>query len=436
MMLGKRKAILCGMIALLFIFGGCGEQPPPRPAVAVIIIDGLRPDILEEAHTPFMDNLRENGMYTARAQSVMPTVTRVNFVTIMTGVRTDRHGVVGGTYRDADFREQRTDRPTYREAQEGVPVPTVFEILEEHGFRTGAFVMKGYELVGARGASVQTGGAGVFPPELWNTKYDRVVEGSEDESLRRKLQMNEVLIDTLSAVLGRESLDFVLINLGATDYIGHSFGPESDAYRTALETTDRQVADVAGILKQRYPDRGWMIIIGSDHGFTQTNENRVVLPVERDGEKIPQLVNRDIEHALYERGGRAAELYLQNPGEHRFAYSRLAHVSWIDRIYTNHEIPNRAGTLEDLHVDFPGRHGDFYIITKPDYALNFANAGQHGSNDDSDILVPLLLFAPGVTENRTMPDPVTNADITPTVLRLFGIDDDRIGSMDGRSIID
>jgi predicted AlkP superfamily pyrophosphatase or phosphodiesterase len=109
---GKGRAILYGMILLLFIIGGCGEQPPPEPAVAVIIIDGLRPDILEEAHTPFLDNLRENGMYTARAQSVMPTVTRVNFVTIMTGVRTDRHGVVGGTYRDADFREQRTDRPS------------------------------------------------------------------------------------------------------------------------------------------------------------------------------------------------------------------------------------------------------------------------------------------------------------------------------------
>jgi predicted AlkP superfamily pyrophosphatase or phosphodiesterase len=421
---------------IILIFAGCATPPPEPPGVMVIIIDGLRPDKLELAHTPFLDELQSGGAFTPRARSVMPTMTRANFVTISTGMPTDRHGVVGGVYRDEYYNEQRSDKPTYREAQKQVPVPTIFEILDEHGKRSAMFAMKGYELVGARGASVQKGGSDVYPDEIWRYRYDRAVDGSEEEGLRRKIQLNEILIDTLVSVLGNERLDFILINLGAADYIGHVYGPESDAYKEALEATDRQVSRIAGLMKNHYPEREWYYIIGSDHGFSQTDETRVVLPADNNPDRIPELARRNIEHSLYERGGRAAELYLRESTGYRDAYNHLRRLPWIERIYTNHDVPGRAGTLEDLRVAYPGRHGDFYVITDPSYALNFANSGQHGSNDDVDVFIPLYVHAPGRVEPDSMIEDASNLDIAPTVGKLFGIDDERINRMEGRSVVD
>jgi len=420
---------------LLLLFSGCGEMPPENPGVIVIIIDGLRPDKVEQAYTPFLDELQAGGAFTPRARSVMPTITRVNFVTFSTGVHTDRHGVVGGSYRDAEFNEQRTDRPTYRDAQERVPVPSIFEILEDHGKSTAMLAMKGYELVGARGASVQKGGSNIYPEEIWRYRYERAIDGSEEEALRRKIRMNDVLIDTLAATIEAEQLDFILINLGATDYIGHVYGPESNAYIEAIEATDRQVSRIAGLLKNQYPDREWFIIIGSDHGFSQTNEDQVVLPVDNNPNLIPELAERTIEHALYERGGRAAELYLRNGEQYRDAFDTLRRLPWIKRLFTNYDVPGRAGSLDELRVAYPGHHGDFYIITDQSFALNFPNPGQHGSDDDIDVFVPVYIYAPGLVQPGAEIVDAANIDIAPTVAQLLSIDDERIVLMEGRGLV-
>lgn len=428
--------IMLSLLVVLLLVTGCGERPVQEPGVLVVIIDGLRPDKLESAYTPFLDELQKGGAFTDRARAVMPTITRSNFVTIATGVHTDRHGIVGGTFRDDQYTEHRTDRPTYTDAQEDLPVPTVFEILEDHGKKTAMFSMKGYELVGARGASFQWGGSGYFPDALWRYRYERSVDGSEDEAIRRKLQMNNVLIDSLSALLATAQVDFILLNLGATDYIGHVYGPESEAYIRGVETTDGHVSEIVGMLQRYYPTRDWYVIIGSDHGFSQTDSERVVLPVGNNPNRIPELAQRNIEHILYERGGRAAELYLRDSRRYRDAHNILRRLPWVARVYSNHEVPEKAGTLDDLRVAFPGRHGDFYIITNPAYALNFSNDGQHGSNDDVDVLIPLYIHAPGRVSAGSILEGATNLDIAPTVARLMNIDDERINTMEGRSLVE
>ena len=432
------KHLFCAVMLLAAGINHAAEcsSGEPAPGVALIVIDGFRPDKFEAADTPFLDRLAGEGAFTDRARSVNPTITRVNFVTMSTGTHVDRHGVVGGAYRDADFAERRTDGPTYREAQDMVPVPTLFEILEDHGFRTGMFAMKGYELVGARGASVQVGGRDLYPDEIWSYRYTLSVEGSAEEGLRRRIKMNDLLVEALGEVLAGESLDFFIINLGATDYVGHIHGPESDAYIRALEATDTHVGRIARLLSEYDPGRSWRFIIASDHGFTQTNEEQVVLPVEVDPHNIPELADAGIEHKLYERGGRAAEVYLKDRDTHGKAFEILSALAWVDRIYTEHDIGGRAGTLSELKVLYPGRHGDFYIMTDPSYALNFANPGQHGSNDESDVRIPLIIHAPGRVPSNADIDNASNADLAPTIAGLLGVEDDRIRAMDGRALID
>ena len=76
---------------------------------------------------------------------------------------------------------------------------------------------------------------------------------------------------------------------------------------------------------------------------------------------------------------------------------------------------------------FPGRSGDLLIIPKPnwifvsdDKTIIPGNATTHGTYNDYDQRVPLILFGGGIAKGR-YETPVTPADIAPTLARLCGI---------------
>lgn len=416
-------------------FAVASAEESQQPGVAVIIIDGLRPDILKEVETPTLDRLALQGAFADDGVAVFPTITRVNFISFSTGARVDGHGIVGAQYMDENWQKQRTDTPSDREAQKNVPIPTMFEVLEAEGFRTGIFAMKGYELIGARGASVQVGGPELFPEELWKNRYAREVNGSREQAARDKIRMNEVLLDAVEAALEREPLDLLLLNFGAVDYIGHSFGPDESEYREAIRASDTQVARLIEILQAAQPDRPWVFIIGADHGFSQTNPEQLVPADTEDLTVIPKLNHAEIEHRFFERGGRAGEVYLRDPEHFAEAFALLQELPWVKRIYTDHPVGERDGTMQELRVNFPGRSGDFYVISDTDYAMHYAGPGQHGSNDEVDLLVPVWVVAPERVSPGTRLTDVGNVDFAPTVLDLFGFDPAEHLQADGRTLL-
>ena len=395
----------------------------PRPAVLIIAIDGLRPADVARADTPHLDELAREGAYTDTARAVMPTITRTNFVTFATGGYADEHGVIGGTYIDEAWEEQKTDGPTLKEAQKAVPIPTIFEVAEAKGSRTAMIAMKGYELVGARGASVARGGADLFPETIWAGRYDPNDGGSPEEFVRRRLRKNEVMIEELKAVFEEGPADLVLINLGATDYVAHQLGPDSEHYLRAIEGSDRMVGAALEVAAAAAPDRDWHVIVGTDHGFSQTGgRERLVVPHLEGVFEVDELEAAEIEHRIYERGGRAAELYLRDLGDATRAAELLAELPWVRRFYSEINLPGRAGNLDDLRVAFPGRHGSIYIITDPSYGFAYPNRGQHGSDDPEDQVIPLWLAGSRVAASSPDLAGASNLDIGPTALALLGID--------------
>ena len=105
--------------ASVLLISGCRPDSTDR-RVYFIAIDGLRPDKLAQAQTPNLDAMINYGAFTDSCSATIPTQTRVNFVTIPTGVHADRHLVVGSIYRDRDWRFLRTDGPTMEQAQKDV----------------------------------------------------------------------------------------------------------------------------------------------------------------------------------------------------------------------------------------------------------------------------------------------------------------------------
>lgn len=437
-------------IAVAIVLGACaGSDPSPtaptkapkaaespaKPAVLIVAIDGLRSEDAARADTPNLDRLAEAGAFTPEAQAVMPTMTRTNFVTFATGAYADEHGIIGGLYLNGEWEEHQTDKPSIAEAQKRVPVPTIFEAAEAEGFRTGILGMKGYELVGARGATVQEGGGDIFPAEIWEDRYDPQDGGSIEEAVRRRLRKNDVIVDRLEEVVEDQPLDLILINIGATDYIAHTQGPESEHYTRAIEESDSMIPRIRKIARSSNPDRRWHTIVIADHGFSQTRRDQMVVPHLEDVFEVQELKEAGIEHRIYERGGRAAEVYTRDDGDVVRAAEILDDLPWVERLYADRDVPGRAGTYDDLRVAYPGRRGSLYVITDRSYAFAYPNLGQHGSNDPSDMNVPLWIAGPNIAAAKLDLADAENTDIGPTALALLGIDPDEALEASGHSLV-
>jgi predicted AlkP superfamily pyrophosphatase or phosphodiesterase len=86
------------------------SEPPPTPAdanVVIFFVDGLRPDVvMEMAEWGHMPNFREifvdNGTWVRNSFAVQPSLTLINFASIITGTYADRHGVKSQAFYDRE----------------------------------------------------------------------------------------------------------------------------------------------------------------------------------------------------------------------------------------------------------------------------------------------------------------------------------------------
>src|SRR5882724_7281954 len=114
-----------------------------HPQVIVLVIDGLRPDVIRPEMMPNLSRLKQEGVWCANAHSVFPTVTRVNSASISTGTVPSVHGIVSNSMWVDAVSAKPFDTSNYRnltklaEVSGGrtLPVKTLGELLEAAGIK-------------------------------------------------------------------------------------------------------------------------------------------------------------------------------------------------------------------------------------------------------------------------------------------------------------
>jgi hypothetical protein len=98
--------------------------------------------------------------------------------------------------------------------------------------------------------------------------------------------------------LGRnDTPDFLSVSLSATDYVGHSFGPESLESADNLVRLDRALADFIGFLDERVGRERYLLVLTADHGLGATPDYSATLgfPAQRiDAESLSSTVDREL----------------------------------------------------------------------------------------------------------------------------------------------
>lgn len=202
--------------------------------VLLIILDGCRPDALQQAHTPHLDSLWQTGTYTWNAQSVMPSVTLPCHNSMLRGVDPARHGVGA----DNVFR------------QTALNYPSLFDVSAQANKHNAMF----YSWEQLRDLSA---------PGSLKMSYCRAADFGQDNDT----SVAQVAADYL---VGAQP-DFCVLYLGDIDISGHLYGWMSKEYLAAVETNDQAVGTVLTRLEQSRLREQYAILVQSDHGGHDTD---------------------------------------------------------------------------------------------------------------------------------------------------------------------
>lgn len=189
--------------------------PAARGRVAIISIDGLRPDALLTVGAPNILALADRGAYTWQAQTILPSLTLPSHVSMLSGFTPDMHGIVWD-----DYIKERGP----------ITVPTLFSVARSLGRRTAVIAGKQKFIYFCEGADVCA-----------------ITSNGDD--------------DVASGAVSNRAVDLLFVHLPDVDVNGHSAGWMSDAYLTAVRRADLAVGRIVSSLPG-----DTTVIFSADHG--------------------------------------------------------------------------------------------------------------------------------------------------------------------------
>jgi predicted AlkP superfamily pyrophosphatase or phosphodiesterase len=270
---------------------------------------------------------------------------------------------------------------------------------------------------------------------------------------------NEVLLRFAIEAIQQEQLgrdddpDLLAIGFSANDLVGHSYGPDSHEVMDMTLRTDRQLERLFGFLGQQIGMDRVLVVLTSDHGVAPLPEiararNRAIRAARIDPSVIAEAAERALRTRYGEPRGPAwmtppawilyrgwPWLYLNLPEledrriplaeAERVAQEAMREVPGVARVLTEAELRGQPRTAPRSGAElafYQGRSGQLYYELAPYLVVEQGGNGtNHGSPWTYDTQVPLLWLGQGVAPG-TYRDPVSMADLAPTLSALLGID--------------
>ena len=261
-----------------------------RAAVTIVVsIDGLGANRLGTGLTPRLDALAAKGV-SGSMQPSFPATTFANHITLATGVRPARHGIVDQRMRDparpgVTFRN--SDPLTNRDPFWWGGVDPIWVDAEQAGIRTGILYWVGAD-VAMRGGR----------PSLWWPFDTNISPG----------QRVDTVLDWLRRPSARPQL--VMLYFDAVDKAAHNLGYGSPEELAAIRDTDAQVGRLIDGLKALGQPANLLVV--SDHGMAAVPPDHL--------RPLSELIDPAIMEAISE--GPLIDIY-PKPGQEAAVAARL-----------------------------------------------------------------------------------------------------------------
>ena len=379
------------------------------------LIDGFDPAYVQPAQEPRLHGLMEAGASTLDGRGVLPSLTNVNHVSLLTGTFPERHGLSTNFYYDRGTRTE-----VFMEQVSFVREPLLFERFKAVGWSTGLVTAK------EKLTKLLRRGLDLSIDMKTHPQAHRTAVGSPPEIF--SLDINLWVLWMAREVALRDRPDFLYI--GTTDYPQHKLGPDEPEMQRYLALHD----EALGRLLDAYDLDETLVVLTADHGMNAKHRSlspvRLLVEAGIRAHGVPLI--RDGLYAHHRDLGGALYLYLEehagDAGAIREARAVLAGTPGIDEVTTQAEadrdrLPrDRVGDLicwaaRDVALGV----WDDAPAARPEFGLR-----SHGSKHEQRI--PMLVTGPGVRAGVHLREGRT-VDLLPTVCRLVGLD---AGPVQGR----
>lgn len=238
-----------------------------------------------------------------------------------------------------------------------------------------------------------------------------------------------------------KATDFLAISISSTDYMGHSFGPNSIEAEDTYLRLDKDIADFINYLDSKMGKNNYLIFLSADHGAAHIpgflKEHNIEAGVFDDATIFRQLNKLIEENFNIKNAILAAQNYqvyidlikLKAEGKDITAIKNLIvetikSYPYVINAFETEKI-NSTTIGEPLKSMLangftPSRSGDIQFLVKPGYFDGGLKGTTHGLWNPYDAHIPLLFYGwnikPGKTNRETY-----MTDIAPTIAALLHI---------------
>src|SRR5713226_7895393 len=481
-----RTINIAGLAAAATVVGASLPAGAGRATLnIVLVLDGLRPDAITPAETPNLWRLRQEGVNFTNSHSVFPTVTRVNATAIGTGTLPGRNGVVGNSQyvravdpNHAFVNDDHKKLLRLDEVTGGgmVLVKTLGEILQERGKRLAAVSS------GSTGSALLTNarapqGAGVLINGYWEPGVRVAFPDAVNDAVRQRFgaapakpeaaESQDAAVTWTQTVLRDYVLpqlkpDVVINWLTEPDHMLHVNGAGSPQARASIRNDDTEIGLLLKQLEALGVAATTNIIVVSDHGFghsafgvnvtaelikaglkagpdsddvvlASSGQTQLIHVKDRDRARIHRITDflkvQEWTGVLFTAGAPGGETPIEGTEPGTFS-TRL--------IYLDH-----AERGPDIVLTFPwssaknafGVPGADFTDSRGATGPLKGNAGNHGSMSPWTVHNTFLAWGVVFERGATVHTPVSNVDVTPTLIALMGLNRDAsLPPFDGRAI--
>lgn len=294
------------------------------------------------------------------------------------------------------------------------------------------------------------------PPAALGRTFPHALAGADHAAffatLRETPMADELTLEFVRALVAAErpgrrgATDVLAISFSATDYIGHSFGPNSLEAEDNLLRLDQTLAALLRLVDNEVGLERTLIVLTSDHGTAPIPEHMAERGFEAGRHDAARFM-RQVNEALKSRFGTERKLALAfwNPG----IYLDLAAIGELGLDAATVEravaevilrIPGfamaltRSDLLAGRYAATPeakrvaaafhaNRSGNVIVVPSPFWYLEKepdSNAAMHGSLHRYDTHVPLMFAGPGIGKGTVYRE-VAPRDLAPTLSAYLGI---------------
>lgn len=243
--------------------------------------------------------------------------------------------------------------------------------------------------------------------------------------------------------LGADAItDFLALSISSTDYIGHSYGPNSMEQEDDFLRLDKDLGDFLSFLDSKVGQGQYTAFLTADHGAAHAigfmKENK--LPAGSfDGLSLDEQMNQGLKDKYGIAGLVTSSYNYQVSLDHNLITANKLNkteiINWVIDFLSKKPGVARAFPTSELGTVplnekirkmlengfYPPRGGDVQIILQAGWLEGFANGGTtHGLWNPYDAHIPFVLYGWGIRAGKLNRE-THMTDIAPTIAALLRI---------------